>query len=216
MKNFWKTLGIALFSLFVLVGTCFACFDNDPGSNTGNPSTTISSEHGATVDVWLPGVSLPDDVVIKPPITWPTPELPDNDPRKDYQYALRLKAAFPLTLNVSFSGFLDSDGNEVTEPITRMCLLYFSTAGKWTILKDIKNPQYTVIGDAENRRALFGRHTIASPLGYNAGESLPVLLYFRTASYESFSLSSVLASDYSKPINNAVICIVPTGNAVPF
>ena len=216
MKNFWKTLGIALVSLFVLVGTCLACFDNDPGSNTGNPSVTISGEHGETVDITFPGIVLPDDIIIKPPITWPPWMLPDDDPRKDYQYALRLKAAFPLTLNVSFSGFLDDEGEQVTEPITRMCLLYFSTAGKWTILKDIKNPQYTVIGDADNKRALFGRHTIASPLGYNTGESLPVLLYFRTASYENFSLTSVLASDYSKPINNAVICIVPSGNAVPF
>lgn len=216
MKNFWKTLAIALVSLFVLVGTCLACFDNDPGSNTGNPSVTISGEHGETVDITFPGIVMPPDIIVNPPITWPTPVFPDDDPRKDYQYALRLKAAFPLTLNVSFSGFLDSEGEQVTEPITRMCLLYFSTAGKWTILKDIKNPQYTVIGDADNKRALFGRHTIASPLGYNTGESLPVLLYFRTASYENFSLTSVLASDYSKPINNAVICIVPSGNAVPF
>lgn len=216
MKNFWKTLGIALFSLFVLVGTCLACFDNDPGSNTGNPSVTISGGHGETVDITFPGIVLPDDIIIKPPITWPPWMLPDDDPRKDYQYALRLKAAFPLTLNVSFSGFLDDEGEQVTEPITRMCLLYFSTAGKWTILKDIKNPQYTVIGDADNKRALFGRHTIASPLGYKTGESLPVLLYFRTVNYENFSLTSVLASDYSRPINNAVICIVPSGNAVPF
>ena len=216
MKNFWKTLGIALFSLFVLAGTCLACFDNDPGSNTGNPSTTISGDHGATVDVILPGASLPDDVSIKQPSTWPTQEMPADDPRKDYQYALTLRAAFPLTLNVSFSGFLNADGNEVAEPVTRMCVLYFSTSGKWTILKDIKNPQYTVLGDAEKQRALFGKHTIASPLGYNAGESLPVMLYFRTANYESFNLTSVLASDYCKPINNAAICIVPSGNAVPF
>lgn len=216
MKSSLKALIIAVFSLFLMVGTCLACFDSDPGSNTSNPTATIGGEHGDTVDIGIPGTPLPPDVVVRPPITWPPWMLPDDDPRKDYQYALRLKAAFPLTLNVSFSGFLDDEGEQVTEPITRMCLLYFSTAGKWTILKDVKNPQYTVIGDADKKRALFGRHTIASPLGYNTGESLPILLYFRTASYENFSLTSVLASDYCKPINNAVICIVPSGNAVPF
>ena len=139
-------------------------------------------------------------------------DIPDNG----NEYALTISAAFPLTLNVSFSGFVDDSGNEVTEPITRMCVLYFSTSGKWIILKDIKNPAYTVIGTAENKRALFGKHTIPSALGYAGGEAMPVLLYFKSANYENFSLDEVLASNNPKPLNSSVICLVPSGNNTPF
>ena len=45
---------------------------------------------------------------------------------------------------------------------------------------------------------------------------MPVLLYFKSANYENFSLDEVLASNNPKPLNGAVICLVPSGNNTPF
>lgn len=204
MKNRFGKILAGLAALFVMSGTCWACFGSDPTSGTGNPATTITGGGGSITDVIIPGQIRED-----PFYGW---DIPDNG----NEYALTISAAFPLTLNVSFSGFVDNSGNEVTEPITRMCVLYFSTGGKWIILKDIKNPAYTVIGTAENKRALFGKHTIPSALGYASGEAMPVLLYFKSANYENFSLDEVLASNNPKPLNSSVICLVPSGNNTPF
>ena len=204
MKNRFGKIFAGLAALYVMSGTCLACFGSDPTSGTGNPATTITGGGGSTTDVVIPGQIRED-----PFYGW---DIPDNG----NEYALTISAAFPLTLNVSFSGFVDDSGNEVTEPITRMCVLYFSTSGKWIILKDIKNPAYTVIGTAENKRALFGKHTIPSALGYAGGEAMPVLLYFKSANYENFSLDEVLASNNPKPLNSSVICLVPSGNNTPF
>ena len=204
MKNRFGKILAGLAALFVMSGACWACFSSDPTSGTGNPATTIPGGGGSTKDVIIPGQIRED-----PFYGW---DIPDNG----NEYALTISAAFPLTLNVSFSGFVDDSGNEVTEPISRMCVLYFSTSGKWIILKDIKNPAYTVIGTAENKRALFGKHTIPSALGYASGEAMPVLLYFKSANYENFSLDEVLASNNPKPLNSSVICLVPSGNSTPF
>ena len=204
MKNRFGKILAGLAALFVMSGACWACFSSDPTSGTGNPATTIPGGGGSTTDVIIPGQIRED-----PFYGW---DIPDNG----NEYALTISAAFPLTLNVSFSGFVDDSGNEVTEPISRMCVLYFSTSGKWIILKDIKNPAYTVIGTAENKRALFGKHTIPSALGYASGEAMPVLLYFKSENYENFSLDDVLASNNPKPLDNAVICLVPSGNSTPF
>ena len=204
MKNRVGKILAGLAALFVMSGTCWACFGSDPTSGTGNPATTITGGGGSTTDVIIPGQIRED-----PFYGW---DIPDNG----NEYALTISAAFPLTLNVSFSGFVDDSGNEVTEPITRMCVLLFSTSGKWIILKDIKTPAYTVIGTAENKRALFGKHTIPSALGYASGEAMPVLLYFKSANYENFSLDEVLASNNPKPLNSSVICLVPSGNSTPF
>lgn len=204
MKSRFGKILAGLAALFVMSGTCWACFGSDPTSGTGNPATTITGGGGSTTDVVIPGQIRED-----PFYGW---DIPDNG----NEYALTISAAFPLTLNVSFSGFVDDSGNEVTEPITRMCVLLFSTSGKWIILKDIKTPAYTVIGTAENKRALFGKHTIPSALGYASGEAMPVLLYFKSANYENFSLDEVLASNNPKPLNSSVICLVPSGNSTPF
>ena len=204
MKNRFGKILAGLAALFVMSGTCWACFGSDPTSGTGNPATTITGGGGSTTDVIIPGQIRED-----PFYGW---DIPDNG----NEYALTISAAFPLTLNVSFSGFVDDSGNEVTEPITRMCVLLFSTSGKWIILKDIKTPAYTVIGTAENKRALFGKHTIPSALGYASGEAMPVLLYFKSANYENFSLDEVLVSNNPKPLNSSVICLVPSGNSTPF
>ena len=206
MKPDWKYM----LALFVAIGSVFACFVEDPTSSTSNPSVTITGGSGSSSDVTIPGGNHSGTVVVNP--GW---QIDPGDPRDEYSYALTVDTAFPLTLNVSFSGFLDDSDEQVEEPITRMCLLYFSTAGRWTILTDIRNPSFTVVGDAENKRALFGRHTIPSSLGYSVGEGMPVLLYFRTQNYENFNLEEVLASDHPKPVDNTVICIVNTGNRVP-
>ena len=205
MKNRFGKIFAGLAALFVMSGTCWACFATDPTSGTGNPATTITGGGGSTTDVVIPGHIWDQNTDAR----W---DIPDNG----NEYALTIRAAFPITLNVSFSGFVNDSGDEVTEPITRMCVLYFSTSGKWIILKDIKNPAYTVIGTAENKRALFGKHTIPSALGYASGEAMPVLLYFKSANYENFSLDEVLASNNPKPLNSSVICLVPSGNNTPF
>lgn len=204
MKSRFGKILAGLAALFVMSGTCWACFGSDPTSGTGNPATAIIGGGGSIMEVVIPGQIRED-----PFYGW---DIPDNG----NEYALTISAAFPLTLNVSFSGFVDDRGNEVTEPITRMCVLLFSTSGKWIILKDIKTPAYTVIGTAENKRALFGKHTIPSALGYASGEAMPVLLYFKSANYENFSLDEVLASNNPKPLNSSVICLVPSGNSTPF
>ena len=201
-------MSIIFAAAFFAAATCLACFDEDPGSNTGNPSTTISGASGSTTDTTIGGSSW-GSIPIEHP-SWPA------DPNENNEYALAVECSFPMTLNVSFSGFLDDGGEQVTEPITRMCLLYFSTAGKWIILKDIRNPQFTVVTDADGQRALFGKHTLTSSLGYTAGQTLPILLYFRTENYENFSLDDVLASSTPKPLNNTVIAIIPKNNATPF
>ena len=210
MKPDWKYMLACVAALFIAISSVFACFVEDPTSSTSNPSASIVGGNGSSSDVTIPGENHPGTVVENP--GW---QVDPDDPRDDYSYALTVDAAFPLTLNVSFSGFLDEAGEQVDEPITRMCLLYFSTAGRWTILTDIKNPSFTVVGDAENKRALFGRHTIPSSLGYSSGEGMPVLLYFRTQNYENFNLEEVLVADHPKPLDNTVICIVNSGNRVP-
>lgn len=208
MKLF-KMMSIIFAAVFFAAATCLACFDEDPGSNTGNPATTIPGEHGSSTDTTIGGNSWGSTIITHP--SWP-----EDDPNENNEYALAVECSFPVTLNVSFSGFLDDGGEQVTEPITRMCLLYFSTAGKWIILKDIRNPQFTVVTDADGQRALFGKHTLTSSLGYTAGQTLPILLYFRTENYENFSLDDVLASSTPKPLNNTVIAIIPKNNATPF
>lgn len=205
-----KTFLVCTFALLIAGFHLFACFLEDPMSNTANPSVTITGGNGSSADVTVPGGNHSGTVIVNP--GW---QVDPDDPRDDYSYALTVDAAFPLTLNVSFSGFLDEAGEQVDEPITRMCLLYFSTAGRWTILTDIKNPPFTVVGDAENKRALFGRHTIPSSLGYSVGEGMPILLYFRTENYENFSLDTVLSTNHPKPIDNMVMCIVNSGNRTP-
>lgn len=131
-----KFLSIA-FGLICCAAAVLACFDDDPFSNLSNHGTTITGGGGSNT-----GINLPGDL-------FPVEKFPDED--RNNSYAMVIETAFPCTLSVNFSGFIDADGNEVTEPITRMCVLYFSTAGKWVILKDIRNPQYRIISTADEK-----------------------------------------------------------------
>ena len=203
-----KMILATLVAVIVATATCFACFDSDPGSNTDNPTNTIPGDNGSDVDVTIGGGSAWSEIEVDHP-GW-------GDIQDEFEYAMKVECSFPVTLNLSFSGFLNSSGQPVKAPVTRMCLLYFSTAGKWIILKDIQNPKFAVVTDAEGQRALFGKHTLTSPLGYTAGQTLPIMLYFRSANYENFSLDEVLASSSPRPINHSVIAIIPKNNATPF
>ena len=127
MKPDWKYMLACVAALFIAISSVYACFVADPTSSTSNPSASIVGGNGSSSDVTIPGENHPGTVVENP--GW---QVDPDDPRDDYSYALTVDAAFPLTLNVSFSGFLDEAGEQVDEPITRMCLLYFSTAGRWT------------------------------------------------------------------------------------
>ena len=198
MKKICAILTVAL--LFV-AAVVFACFDDDPFSNLNNVATTVVGGHGSATDVEFPG-----DQYLHP--------LPPAESLNSY--ANVVETSFPLTLEVAFSGFVDEQGEQVTEPITRMCVLYYSTAGQWTILHDIRNPKYTVIYPADERRALFGRYTIQSSLGFSPGQYISVMLYFATANYENFDLDTVLASSAKTPIPSTAIALVPTGNIKPY
>lgn len=198
MKKLCAILTVAL--LFV-AAVVFACFDDDPFSNLNNVATTVVGGHGSATDVEFPG-----DQYLHP--------LPPAESLNSY--ANVVETSFPLTLEVAFSGFVDEQGEQVTEPVTRMCVLYYSTAGKWTILHDIRNPKYTVIYPADERRALFGRYTIPSSLGFSPGQYISVMLYFATENYENFDLDTVLASSAKTPIPSTAIALVPTGNIKPY
>lgn len=196
-----KFLSIA-FGLICCAAAVLACFDDDPFSNLSNHGTTITGGGGSNT-----GINLPGDL-------FPVEKFPDED--RNNSYAMVIETAFPCTLSVNFSGFIDADGNEVTEPIIRMCVLYFSTAGKWVILKDIRNPQYRIVSTADEKLALFGRHTIPSPMGYAKGRIIPIMLYFSSANYSNFDLSAVLKSPLKTPLPNTAIGLVSTDNIKPF
>ena len=92
MKNRFGKILAGLAALFVMSGTCWACFATDPTSGTGNPATTIAGGGGSTTDVVVPGQLWNKSIDTR----W---DIPDNG----NEYALTISAAFPLTLNVSFS-----------------------------------------------------------------------------------------------------------------
>ena len=205
-----KTILALLLTTFFAAGVSFACFVSDPSSNTNNPTTTIIGENGSSTGTTIGGGSTSTGGNVWYP-GW------GDDPEDSYEYALSVETSFPVTLNINFSKFLDENGEEVSEPVTRMCILYFSPEGKWIIYKEIKNPEFTVISDdVEDERALFGKHTITSSLGYKNGETLPILLYYRTENYENFNLSEILSSKSPKPLNNTVIALVVKDNSTPF
>lgn len=208
-------MSILFAAVFFAAATCFACFNEDPESNTGNSPVTIQGEDGAQTDVSVDGGTF-ERLHPWPPAPSPDPPAPLPWPYPDLEFASTLECSFPMTLSIGFSGFLTASGEQVTEPVTRMCLLYFSTAGEWTVLKDIRNPQFTVVTDADDRKALFGKHTLKSSLGYGVGQILPVMLYFSTENYENFPLEFVLQSKEAVPLNKMVIGFIPMNNTTPF
>ena len=114
MKPDWKYMLACVAALFVAIGSVFACFVEDPTSSTSNPSASIVGGDGSSSDITIPGGNHSGEIIVNP--GW---QVDPDDPRDDFSYALTVDAAFPLTLNVSFSGFLDEAGEQVDEPITR-------------------------------------------------------------------------------------------------
>lgn len=191
MKRFYAILtGLLLFAAALAV---FACFDDDPNSKLKNFNASITGGDGSSTDVELPGQEQAN---------------PDG-------YAAVVAVSYPVTLNISFSGFLDG-GYPDPHPITRMCLLVYS-GGRWIILHDVKNPQYEVVTEADELRALFGRYTIPHPMGTI---SLFVLFYFENSNgKKSFDLEQVLNAGvddvYLKKILRQQLKLVNSDNVNP-
>ncbi len=185
-----KILSVILAILCCCVSV-FACFDKDPDSALGNDVTTVTGGNGSIIDI--PHSRLPDF----DSDDWLDQFIPPAEAEKFTKIvpAGVIQTAFPFTLNLAFSGFIDESGEQVTSKITRLTLYYYSKSGSWMVLEDIRNPQYEIVSEAEKSRALFGRHTIPSPMGYSAGEYIPVVMYFETSGgqYRSFDLNAFLA-----------------------
>lgn len=206
MKINWKKITF-IFCGFLLSATiCLACFDDDPDSGLWDAPEVIEGEDGSTIDVNIGGGNITHFEGTGP---WEDVEGTENS------YATTIEASFPLSLQLSFSGFLNYWGSHVSEPITRMCILYFSKDKRWIIYKEIRNPKFKVIYEDDELRALFGKYAISHPLGYSEGEPLPILIYFESEHYKSFTLDSVLDSKNPKPIDKQVIAIIVKNNTTP-
>ncbi len=213
-----KFLTFALALLFAAALAVYACFDSDPDSLLGNSTTTITGGNGSSIDVGyveLPGFNSGE---------WleKFPDVNEQNKLRHVKPVSAIETAFPFTLNLAFSGFLDEQGRQVDEAIGRMTLFYYSKSGGWMILRDIVSPQYEVVSDAEKTRALFGRQTIPSPLGYADGDYIPVVFYFETASgnYASFDLDEMMSRrEFLGAVNFApganVLAIVVRDNTRP-
>lgn len=220
MKINWKKIAFIVCGFLLSASICFACFDDDPDSGLWDVPVVIEGEDGSTTDIdYVGNVTVFEDPSSDPdpdPLPFPFPfPFPDVEETGN-SYATIIQASFPITLQLSFSGFLSSSGTQVSEPITRMCILYFSRDKRWIIYKEIRNPQFEVISsNAEELRALFGKHTIPHSLGYSEGEALPILIYFESENHSSFNLNMVLGSKNPKPIDKQVIAIVVKNNKIP-
>ncbi len=213
-----KKCFIAAAALLLCAATVWACFNEDPASDLSKPEVTISGGDGSSSDITVEGGTMERDPSgLFPPSVPEYPDLPDLPPNEQSRgYAAMVITSFPLTLNVAFSGFLESNGTPCTGKITRLCLLYYSTAGRWTILRDIRNPQYEVVGSADRKRALFGKYTIPSAMGYAPGDVMPVLLYFEGHNHSSFHLPGLLRSTEKVPFDNMVLGFRPIKNIRPY
>lgn len=193
-----------------------ACFDVNPGQIIMPHRITIVGTSGSIVEVQhqqSPGFSASDW------LSQFTPPAEDERLTKIVPTAV-IRTATPFTLNISFSGFLSSQGEQADEEVTRATIFYYAKGGGWTILRDIKNPGFVVIDD-EKPRPLFGKNTIPNQLGYTAGEYIPVVVYFEnSAGQSSFNLNTFLsyrrylgAPNFTSGVQ--VLAIVVSGNTRP-
>ena len=214
-----RIFSIALTALLFAGAVVFACFDSDPDSLLGNNTSTITGGNGSTVDITynrLPGFDPDDWISVIPPVD-------EQNKLTHIVPAAVIQTAFPFTLNIAFSGFIDERGQQVTDEIGRLTLYYYSVSGEWMVLKDIENPAYEIVSEAGKSRALFGRHTIPSPMGYSAGQYIPVVFVFQTKSgrYISFDLNAFLsrrkylgAPNYAAGAN--VLAVLVRDNTKPY
>ncbi|MBE6367911.1 MAG: hypothetical protein E7052_08415 [Lentisphaerae bacterium] len=194
-----KKIFYSIFTFFVLsLGSVFACFNSDPSSNLINNSIPIVGNNGSILVIKFSGWSLIDDIMDM---------LEEAD--------VFLGVSFPYTLNIAFSGFINDDGTPDVE-VNRLILFYYSKNGEWTILRDVKNPSFTVVNDSA--MALWGHHSIPSSLGYKKGNMILIVPYFATKQNESFDLSAFLANKKSilaaKNVNAPRIGLIVQDNRV--
>lgn len=113
----------------------------------------------------------------------------------DTLYEINALVSCPFTYQLEFHGF---EGHE-NEPVTRLCFLYLDKSGKWKILKDIRNPQFTVTSNDGVSKAMFGKYSVQSTFGYKTTEILFLLAYFETANRSSHNLNTLLNTTYQDP-----------------
>ena len=186
---------LAFFAL--ALSLALACFNSDPGSILKNDPIVIPGGGGSFITIVSPGWG-----------QW-------DGPAVSFSADVTMSAAFPYTLNFAFSGFVNEDGTADTD-IKRIILFYYAPHGEWTILRDIKNPSFTVVTDTS--KALFGRHCIPSALGYSKGSAIPVVPYFASENNESFDLEAFLAAKHSlgaaSAVNALTIALVVSDNRI--
>ena len=181
---------LSLLCFFSLcLGGLFGCFNDDPSSFLRNGTTHIPNAGDISTPEWsiverdLKELLLPDG----------------------FKTDLVIKASFPFTINIAFSGFINQDGTPDTD-VVRMILFYYAEQGiGWTILRDIRDPEFSVVSDTP--LPLFGYHCIPSSMGYRRNRIIPIVIYFETKNNRSFDLERFLA--YSKDISAANKTVAP-------
>ena len=126
-----------------------------------------------------------------------------EDNKQFYKHA-EVLASFPLTINCSFNPFQitkedvltsnrvlrDANGNAIQlenglsmddqSKITRFCLLYWGKNKKWTVLKDIKNPNYQIIMNTSHKTSMFGKYVFQNKYGFKQNQIMFIVAYFET------------------------------------
>ena len=210
-----KTIRIFTACAVLMASIALACMLDDPLSVLGNKRTVSSTgDNGAvttvTVEDVRTGVVLPD---MSPFLVFL------REAMRAYITSRTVAVSFPLTLQVSFSGFTDLAGNPIDEPVTRLSLYIWDRKGEWVLLRDIRNPQYAVADAGGAERALFGMHTIPHSMGYEPGEVIPVVIYFASENHETFPLATFLENrrrrDAAALAGTDPFFLVWTGNTTP-
>lgn len=88
-----------------------------------------------------------------------------------YKYADFI-CTFPLTINCNF---ISNDNAK----ITKIILLYWNKNHKWSILKQINNPNYVINNDTQ-KKALFGKYVFSNSMGFKKNQILFIYAYFET------------------------------------
>lgn len=185
-----KPIRILASCLLLAASLALACLLNDPLSILGNTRTVSSAgDNGEITIVTVEGVNSEYEV---PDMSHYVDFL--REAMQAYIASRTVAVSFPLTLQVSFSGFADLEGRPIDEPVTRLSLYIWDRKGEWVLLRDIRNPQYAVADAGGAERALFGMHTIPHSMGYAPGEVIPVVTYFASENHESFDLATFQAN----------------------
>lgn len=196
---------LCIFMCFFSV-VLFACFNQDPNSILTNYAQYVPTGGGAILGIYRP--------YWIDTIPWL-----DLQKGKELEPVAVIPASFPLTLNLTFTGFVDDSGTPDTD-IVQISLYYYDKSAGWTSLVNITNPRHTVISDKP--RAILGRHTVKTPLGYKKDEYIPLVFYAKSRNgVESFNLETFLELKSLRSAPNAVeganvIALLITDNYVAY